>query len=59
MGQVEQWARSADSPAITTNWFQAVEYCNWLSKQEGLPESECCYEPLHRYPVPPLSVCYP
>jgi formylglycine-generating enzyme required for sulfatase activity len=23
----------------------AVEYCNWLSKQEGLPESESCYEP--------------
>jgi formylglycine-generating enzyme required for sulfatase activity len=31
---------------IGTNWFQAVAYCNWLSKQEGLPESEWCYEPL-------------
>ncbi len=46
MGEIERWARSADSPVIGTNWFQAVQYCNWLSKQEGLPESEWCYEPL-------------
>jgi formylglycine-generating enzyme required for sulfatase activity len=47
IGEIEQWARSADSPVIATNWFQAVAYCNWLSKKEGLPESEWCYEPLH------------
>ena len=28
------------------NWYQAAAYCNWLSKQEGLPESQWCYEPL-------------
>jgi formylglycine-generating enzyme required for sulfatase activity len=44
--EVERWARSTDSPVIKTNWFQAVQYCNWLSKQEGLPESEWCYEPV-------------
>jgi formylglycine-generating enzyme required for sulfatase activity len=44
-GEIEQWARSADSPVIGTSWFQAAHYCNWLSKQEGLPESEWCYEP--------------
>jgi formylglycine-generating enzyme required for sulfatase activity len=47
IGELERWARGADSPVIGTNWFQAVQYCNWLSKQEGLPESEWCYEPLH------------
>ena len=47
IGEVERWARTADSPAIGTSWFQAVRYCNWLSKQEGLPESEWCYEPFH------------
>jgi serine/threonine protein kinase/formylglycine-generating enzyme required for sulfatase activity len=26
-------------------WYQAAEYCNWLSKQEGLPEREWCYVP--------------
>ena len=24
------------------SWYLAAEYCNWLSKQDGLPE---CYEP--------------
>jgi serine/threonine protein kinase/formylglycine-generating enzyme required for sulfatase activity len=43
---VEEWARTTDSPVIGTNWYQAVSYCNWLSKREGLPESEWCYEPV-------------
>jgi formylglycine-generating enzyme required for sulfatase activity len=47
IGEVDYRARSADSPVIGTNWFQAAQYCNWLSKREGLPESEWCYEPLH------------
>jgi formylglycine-generating enzyme required for sulfatase activity len=46
VGDIERWALTADSPVIRTNWFEAVAYCNWLSKQEGLPESEWCYEPL-------------
>jgi eukaryotic-like serine/threonine-protein kinase len=47
IGKIERWAPTADSPVISMSWFQAVKYCNWLSKQEGLPESEWCYEPLH------------
>jgi formylglycine-generating enzyme required for sulfatase activity len=27
------------------SWYLAAEYCNWLSRQEGLPEGEWCYEP--------------
>jgi formylglycine-generating enzyme required for sulfatase activity len=46
IGEIEQTARTDDSPVIFTSWFQAAEYCNWLSQQEGLPESEWCYEPL-------------
>jgi formylglycine-generating enzyme required for sulfatase activity len=34
-----------DGPIINVNWYQAAEYCNWLSKQEGLPEEEWCYLP--------------
>jgi formylglycine-generating enzyme required for sulfatase activity len=45
-GLGHEWARTADSPVVGKNWFQAAEYCNWLSNQEGLPESEWCYEPL-------------
>jgi formylglycine-generating enzyme required for sulfatase activity len=46
VGEIESWVRTADSPVIGTNWYQAVAYCNWLSQKEGLPESEWCYEPL-------------
>jgi formylglycine-generating enzyme required for sulfatase activity len=44
IGEVERYARSADSPVIGTSWFQAVRYCNWLSKEEGIPEHQWCYE---------------
>jgi formylglycine-generating enzyme required for sulfatase activity len=54
LAEIERWAQSADSPVIATNWFQAVHYCNWLSKQEGLPESEWCYEPFHDPKAGPL-----
>ncbi len=32
------------SPAAS-NWYEAVAYCNWLSKQEGMPEAAWCYRP--------------
>jgi formylglycine-generating enzyme required for sulfatase activity len=44
IGEIEQFARSADSPVNGTNWFQAVQYCNWLSKEDGIPEDQWCYE---------------
>ena len=33
----------ADGPMIQVDWFWAAAYCNWLSKQEGMPEKEWCY----------------
>ena len=32
-------------PASWVTWYQAAEYCNKLSKKEGIPESEWCYVP--------------
>jgi eukaryotic-like serine/threonine-protein kinase len=32
-------------PIGGVTWYEAAEYCNWLSKEEGLPEQEWCYEP--------------
>jgi serine/threonine protein kinase/formylglycine-generating enzyme required for sulfatase activity len=31
-----------NGPVNNVSWYLAAEYCNWLSRQEGLPE---CYEP--------------
>jgi serine/threonine protein kinase/formylglycine-generating enzyme required for sulfatase activity len=50
IGEIETWVKTDDSPVIRTSWFQAAAYCNWLSQQEGLPESEWCYEPLPALP---------
>ncbi len=34
--------RTDDSPQTAVTWYEAAQYCNWLSRREGLPE---CYEP--------------
>jgi formylglycine-generating enzyme required for sulfatase activity len=34
-----------DGPVIRLTWFEAAEYCNWLSERESLPRSEWCYLP--------------
>ena len=40
---LEKYSPVADGPMIQVDWFRAAAYCNWLSKQEGLPASEWCY----------------
>ena len=39
------YAPTGDCPIISVSWYDAVEYCNWLSEQEGLPKEQWCYEP--------------
>ena len=37
---------SADStPQTFVTWFQAAEYCNWLSEKEGIARDERCFVP--------------
>ena len=38
-------APRGDCPVNKITWYAAAAYCNWLSKQEGLPEREWCYLP--------------
>ncbi len=38
-------SKTEDSPMLAMTWFEAAHYCNWLSKQEGIPEAQWCYEP--------------
>ena len=49
--------RSPSKPVAYTTFYDAAGYCNWLSQQDGIPESEWCFvdsnkgytsEPLHR-----------
>jgi formylglycine-generating enzyme required for sulfatase activity len=37
------YAPSSDCPVNVVTWYQAVQYCNWLSKKEGIPPEEWCY----------------
>jgi hypothetical protein len=43
--QILRYAPEPDCPATTVSWFAAAAYCNWLSRQEGIPKEEWCYEP--------------
>jgi formylglycine-generating enzyme required for sulfatase activity len=43
----KDWYPQPNCPVGGITWYEAVEYCNWLSKQEGLSEKEWCYEPNH------------
>jgi formylglycine-generating enzyme required for sulfatase activity len=40
-----RYSQGPDTPIITVTWFQAAQYCNWLSEKEGIPEEEWCYPP--------------
>jgi serine/threonine protein kinase/formylglycine-generating enzyme required for sulfatase activity len=35
-----------EGPILGVTWFEAAQYCQWLSEQEGLPEEEWCYLPV-------------
>jgi hypothetical protein len=38
-------ATDQNSPVNAVTWYQAAEYCNWLSKEECIPEDQWCYRP--------------
>jgi eukaryotic-like serine/threonine-protein kinase len=41
----KDWATTTDCPVNVVNWYDSAAYCNWLSKQEGIPENQWCYLP--------------
>ena len=38
-----EYADTDDCPIIGVTWYEAVQYCRWLSEQEGIPEEQMCY----------------
>lgn len=42
--KIDKYSRTDDSPYVSVDWYDAAAYCNWLSKQEGIPEDQWCYE---------------
>jgi serine/threonine protein kinase/formylglycine-generating enzyme required for sulfatase activity len=35
-----------DGPALYVTWFEAAQYCRWLSEEEGAPDDQMCYPPV-------------
>jgi formylglycine-generating enzyme required for sulfatase activity len=42
---LKTFSPSPEYPVNRMSWFQAAAYCNWLSRQEGIPEDQWCYLP--------------
>ena len=38
-----QFGAGPDGPILGVTWFEAAQYCSWLSEQEGIAETEWCY----------------
>ena len=42
----QRFSPDPDGPIISVTWYEAAQYCNWLSEQEGIPEDQWCYPPI-------------
>ena len=38
-----EYSPDPDGPAMALNWYQAAQYCRWLSEKEGMKEEQMCY----------------
>jgi formylglycine-generating enzyme required for sulfatase activity len=39
----KQYSPDPDEPIVGVTWYEAAQYCRWLSEQEGIPEEQMCY----------------
>jgi formylglycine-generating enzyme required for sulfatase activity len=45
----QQYSAEDNAPVNRINWYDATEFCNWLSKEEGIPRDQWCYDPDQRF----------
>jgi formylglycine-generating enzyme required for sulfatase activity len=41
----QEYAPLSNCPVNFVSWYDAAEYCNWLSEQEGVAKQQWCYLP--------------
>jgi serine/threonine protein kinase/formylglycine-generating enzyme required for sulfatase activity len=41
---MKKYSPDENGPIILVDWYHAAAYCNWLSKMEGVPKDQWCYE---------------
>jgi len=41
----KEYAPTGECPVNAVSWFEAAAYCNWLSKEEGIPKEQWCFAP--------------
>jgi formylglycine-generating enzyme required for sulfatase activity len=42
----ERYSEGPDGPILEVTWYEAAQYCRWLSELEEVPEKEMCYPPI-------------
>jgi formylglycine-generating enzyme required for sulfatase activity/serine/threonine protein kinase len=42
----KRYSPDPGGPIIGVTWYEAAQYCRWLSEQEGVPEDQMCYPPV-------------
>jgi formylglycine-generating enzyme required for sulfatase activity len=40
---LRKFSPDPDGPMIGLTWYDAIQYCRWLSEQEEVPEDQMCY----------------
>jgi formylglycine-generating enzyme required for sulfatase activity len=46
-GQNSRYNKNPDGPVVYVTWFEAMQFCRWLSEQEKVPKDQMCYPPVH------------